>query len=127
MPIHAHPAGATDTGDRECLATQIFGPLDARSYYQIVGVAAVKCGDDFKIMPRGDGSQNCAAAGTPDMNAAGGHAGDQSRCAADKNRIDVDAIFGEKALLWGEPKRHDPCVVCGLTDNVLAGTPAPKA
>src|SRR5262249_52680935 len=61
----AHPAGAADAGDRERLATQIFSSFDVRSYYQIVGVAAIKRGDNFEITPRGDGSQNCAAAGTP--------------------------------------------------------------
>ena len=53
------------------------------------------------------------------MDAAGGHAGDQSRRAADKNRIDVDALFGEKALLLGEPKRHDSRGVGGVTDDVF--------
>ena len=70
-------------------------------------------------MSRGNGSQNGAAAGTTDMNAAGGHAGDQSRRAADKNRIDVDTIFGEKALLLSEPKRHDPRGVGRVTDDVF--------
>src|SRR5262249_14021052 len=115
----AHPASAADAGDRERLATQIFGPLDVRSYYQIVGVAAVKCGDDFEIMPRGDGSQNCSSAGTPDMDAAGGHASDQSRRAANKNRVDVDPIFSEKALLLGEPKRHNPRGIRGVPDDIF--------
>ncbi len=70
-------------------------------------------------MSSGNSGQNCAAAGTPDMNAACGHAGDQSRRTTDKNRIDADAIFGEKALLLGEPKRHDPRSIRGVTDDVL--------
>src|SRR5262245_29175148 len=77
-------------------------------------------------MPRGDGSQNCAAAGTPDMDAAGGHAGDQGRRAAYKNWVDVDPIFGEKALLLGEPKRHDPRGVRGVTDDVFGGRAGAK-
>ena len=70
-------------------------------------------------MSCGNSGQHCAAAGPPDMNAAGGHAGDQSRRTADKNRIDVDAIFGEKALPLGEPKRHNPRGVRGVTDDVF--------
>src|SRR5882724_663471 len=85
----AHPAGAADAGDRERLAPQIFGSLDVRSDHQIIAVTAVERGDDFEVMSCGNSGQNCAAAGTPDMNTASGHAGDQSRRTADKNGIDI--------------------------------------
>src|SRR5262245_23542362 len=124
-----HPARPADAGDRERFATEIFGPFDVRSDHEIICVAAVKRGDNFEIMSRGGSSQNCAAAGAPDMNAAGGHAGDQSRCAADKNRVDVDPILGEKALLLGEPKGRNPRGIRSVTDDIFsrrAGTKGRK-
>ncbi len=116
---HAHPTGAADAGDCESLAAQIFGALDVGPDDQIVGIARVESGDDFEIMARGDRREHGAAAGAADVNAAGGQPGDQCRRAADENRLDVDAVLGKKALLLGEPERHDARGEGGVADDIF--------
>ena len=39
--------------------------------------------------------------------------------AADENRLDVDAILGKKALLLGEPERHDAGGEGGVADGIF--------
>ncbi len=116
---HAHPTGAADAGHCESLAAQIFGALDVGPHDEIVGVARVEGGENFEIMAGGDRREHGAAAGAADVNAAGGQSGDQCRRAADENRLDVDAVLGKKALLLGEPERHDAGGEGGVADGIF--------
>lgn len=117
----AHPTGAADARDRESLAAQIFGTLDGGPHDQIVGIARVEGGENFKIMAGGNRREHGTAARAADMNAAGRKAGDQSGSAADKNRFHVDAVLGKESLLLGEPERHDARRKGGVADSISSG------
>ncbi len=116
---YAHPAGAADAGDTESFAAQVLGALDVGTDDEVIGVARVKSGEEFEFMSSGDGSEHGAAAGAADMNAPSGQSCDQSRRAPDEYRVDFDAVLGKKALLLGEPERHDPRGVGGVADDVF--------
>ena len=66
-----HPCSAADAGDGKSFAAEIFGSLDVGPDDQIVGVAAGETGDEFKIVPAGNGCEHGAAAGAADMDVAG--------------------------------------------------------
>ena len=77
-------------------------------------------------MTGGDRGEHSAAARAADLNAAGGQAGDQCRRTANKNWIDVDAVFGKKALLLSQPERHDARRKGSVTDDILACCARPE-
>jgi hypothetical protein len=72
-------------------------------------------------MPGGDRAESRSVTGSAQSDAAGGKTGDQRWRAANKNRVDVDAVLQVEALLAGKPERQHPCGVRSITDDILRG------
>ena len=115
-----HPGGAADAGEADALAAQVLGPFDVGLRHQVEVVAAAEGGDDFQVLPAGDGGQRGAAAGAADLYVARRQCGDENRRAADKHRFDVDAVLVEESTILRHPKRQG-AARAGIAEDDFAG------
>ena len=116
----SHPAGATDTVERNFFAAQVFRALDIGPGDEVIAVAAGKSRDNFEIMAGADGRQRRAAAAAAELDIAGRHTGDEQRRAAYIYLVGLKAVSGEKALLLGDPQWRHAAIHRCIADHDLS-------
>jgi hypothetical protein len=99
-PIQPPPPDALYS---QAFPAQIFRSLDAGFDDQVVGNPVVKSGDDNEVSAFGDRGYY-RASGPADLDVSRQHAGKQRRTAAHVDDLRVDAVFGEKTLILGDPE-----------------------
>jgi hypothetical protein len=83
-----------------------------------MGESAGECADDLDIDALCGSAENLRAAGVEaELKIAGDQRADGQGAIANEDRLDVDAILGEDALLFGDPLRRHSRIVCGVSDD----------